>query len=223
MRGVEMAFSFEVDEDSVDIVFARSEAGARGKVARRQGVSFAEAEVERREAFDKYAPGPVTMEDFHDEGWTVSCQWCEHRVDGDCCYKCADNTGDDPYESPPPVAQDGLVYCNKNCRDNQLAYWQRIKAAKASATEQLLVKWPWVVPLGAWVGGHGGECKCYDTNRENICVRFKVPGGELSEKTIDGNAFHNTFCATCKHVWIARGDYEAWHALATVKPDVVVG
>ena len=52
-------------------------------------------------------------------------------------------------------------------------------------------------------------------------MRFKVPGGALSEKTQDGNAFHNVYCHGCKNVWIARGDYARWLEL-TVKPDVVV-
>lgn len=154
---------------------------------------------------------------------------------------------EDAYEEElgGPVTADGWVYCNQKCLDRETARLARQKARKEEATAALAASHPFVRILRASVGGTG-ECEgkpedgffeptsryerdrkprkkaCFDVEPDNVVVYFKVPGGELSETTSDGNAYYNAYCHRCRGMWIAKGDYAAFEC-AAVTPDAVVG
>jgi hypothetical protein len=256
-------------DDGVQVVFARNEARAMILAGQQSGGGKGDrSEVTRVQNFDKYITAGTKeganpdQADFFDEGYTVTCSECEHRVanDEDPCWRCADNAVEEAAENLEGDAQvdedaiaqslggavtaGGMVYCNRRCLDRETARTARHKARKAEAKEALARKYPFVRILGASVGG-AGECEglpedgyhpperyarpgdkprkktCYDADHDNVTVRFKVPGGEVSESTSDGNAYHNVYCHRCGHLWIARGDYAAFECHA-VTPTAVV-
>lgn len=250
-----LAWQFDLGDrdDGVQVVFAASEGRAMVYAGRQSGGGKGDrSPVTRVPAFDKYATHAgdnPTSADFWDEGYTVTCFECEHRVDAEPCWRCAETIAEETGSEPDddaighPLASNGHVYCSQRCLDRFTARCERVKARKAEAVAALLAKHPFVRVLGTWVGG-AGECEgkpedgfhapdptlkseqprrkrtCFSVDPENVNVRFKVPGGALSETTADGNAFHNVYCHRCGYLGIARGDYDAFECLA-VKPDVI--
>lgn len=243
-------------DDGVEFVAARSERGAAVLALRQLGCPSRRlgefgVELTRCEAFDKYAVrtgvGDVTDEQRFDAGWPVFCWECEHRLDDDVpCDSCAqDHPDEDGDYDDFPVVSGERVFCAARCLINFQERHRRVAEKKRLATAALLARFPFVTPLGAWVGSTGECCggegaqkdamppnrarkgktrppTCYDVDHENVVVRFKVPGGGLSETVVDGNAFHNVYCSGCRQAWIARGDYAAFEC-ASVRPDAVVG
>ncbi len=206
MRPSLKAYSFEDYDDCLKIVFARSEAGARGMLARLSGQDFHRCQVDAHPRLDKYAPGPVTHENLINEGWWVTCWGCERRVEDD-----GDDQDDDGEPVGPWVASNGFVYCGQKCLDEQMGRWARVKVKKEQVVISLLTKLPLVKPLHPWVGGTG-HCECFRRDHENVCVHFKVPGGGLSEKVNDDNA-PNSYCLGCDQVVVCRGDIEAFRSM----------
>jgi hypothetical protein len=180
-----------------------------------------------------------SSEDFWNEGYTVTCFECEHVVGTDPCWRCiefavaeaanrleGDGTVDeDAIEQAVgvPLAFEGGVFCCQGCVDAYTARRDRRKTKRAAAEAALLERFPFVRVIRSWVGGSGacdrdrepaGAKKCYDRDPDNVCVDFKVPGGELSEKTADGYATHNVFCYGCQRAWVAKGDLDAFRCHA---------
>lgn len=71
-----------------------------------------ERAVHRAPAFDKYAPGPVTTEQYLAEGWYWQCGECERQVW-------------DEHEGRI-ITDDGRVYCDATCADRALESNEKI-------------------------------------------------------------------------------------------------
>jgi hypothetical protein len=256
-------------DDGVQIVFARSEKNAELRAGRDSGGGRGDrTEVTRVPDFDKYVTSHTksgdnpTTEQFWNEGYTVTCWECEHRISGDDpCSRCQERLVEEAAEllegdaevdedaiegelGSPVADEHGNVYCSQACLDRLVARHERQKARKAEAKAAFAAEYPYLRIVGVSICGVG-ECKgkpedgyherhrydpvdqkprkktCHDVDGDNAVVRFKVPGGELSEKTSDGNAHFNNYCHRCGGMWIARGDYPAFECLS-VRPDVVV-
>jgi hypothetical protein len=200
------AFYFQCADEGVDFVFAETSLDAK--------VIADVDEVTAAPEFDKYSPGPVLDSHRFSEGWPVLCRYCDHELLDGFCQTCTDENEDDM----PTVIDGSCVYCDEECHLNHIAQIARIDGAKQEARAELLKTAPFVIPMHSHVGAPG-DCTrlCFRNNPENIVVWFKVPGGTLSEKTQDGNAFHNAYCHGCGGIWIARGDKEAWDAAMAKK------
>ena len=219
------AWFFDLDE-GVEIVFARSEAGARAIACRHSGCSWAEQEIRRCACFDRYGTrtGQVGVSDSqrYQEGWPVVCAWCEHRLTnaGEVCERCNEDC-EDAGLALPIVVDGDVVYCTRECRRKHLEQWERQRQLQATARQDLLDLCPFVEVTGSSSGGPAG-CQCFAGNQDNVLVFFKVPGGDLTGRTSQGNHYHNVFCAGCGTVWVARGDLEAFRGLQEVRPDLIV-
>jgi hypothetical protein len=230
--------------DGVEFVFARSRAGAANLAAKALGIPRGQSvEVTRAVDFDKYGTsarvGGVEDADRFAEGWPVACWDCEHHIDSDePCWRCAEVREEEGLPELDdanclPVVSGNRVFCSHVCLERFEERCTRIKDKKATATAALLKRAPFVRVLGASVGAPG-ECvgpgfqailrdppnrhprksSCFDQDHENVMVRFKVPGGNLSELMSDDNAFHNVFCFGCGRIWVAKGDTDAYLASA---------
>src|SRR6185312_8519935 len=150
-----LAYGYDVADDEYEIVFARSEAGARAIVARRMGLTFKEAVVNREPAFDRYAGSKrtgsgVTDAERFSAGWSVPCNDCEHLVNDSGCWKCEDEGLE-----APGVVHGEMVYCSERCLEAYTARLDRIRVRKAEMVAELLARCPFAQPLFSWVGCPG--------------------------------------------------------------------
>ncbi len=225
-------FGFPVDDGDhawVDFVFSASNEEAAAEVAGQHGVDVESVGLTHYADFDQYSPGPVPAKALLDYGWTVSCAHCEHHIiGGDGCYECIADAADNVDAADiGPVCDGKQAYCNATCRGTELAYRERIRQRKLDIREMLLKKFPFVEPTSAWVGSGGsGDCGCYKSDHENVCIHFRVPGGGLSDRSNSDGGSHNYFCFGCQQAWVARGDGEAfreWRSgKRTLQPDLIV-
>lgn len=220
--------------EGVIVLYARSEAGARSLGRRWSGLSFGEVEAVRHPQFDKYATDRhtgdlVENDEMFAEGWRVPCASlvCDHLVDGgdDLCEKCWDNREDEEgiedADAWPVVIRDGFVYCSQRCVDEEIAYVTERRRLFQEARDALLHRHPFVIVTSSWLGATGqceGDCR---NSRMNACIHFRIPGGDLDDKTREGNHCYNSYCHGCKNCWIARGNLEAWQRQVADKPVIV--
>ncbi len=93
------------------IVFAENSRAARQSCwPDRCDCAYIEQTVRRAPKLDKYAPGPLTIEDYLAEGWFWECHDC-----GEQCW-AEDN----------PVVAGELVFCNEACFRNALVNCEKM-------------------------------------------------------------------------------------------------
>ena len=68
---------------------------------------FVEVSVIRAPSFDKYAPGPVSIEQYLSEGWYWNCGGCEQLL----------------YEDDRPVIAADRCFCNRACVELARKRW----------------------------------------------------------------------------------------------------
>lgn len=93
--------SCEDDDHGAEIAFAdrgRDLAGSRIDAC---DCGFVDRHVHRAPEFDKYAPGPVTVEQYLAEGWYWNCQNCERMCFADIA----------------PIIIGDSVFCSRECCD----------------------------------------------------------------------------------------------------------
>jgi len=79
--------------------------------------------VRRAPEFDKYAPGPVTIDQYLDEGWHWECSGCSQLV----------------YRDDDPVIVDSYVYHGIECVKRDRDRWQRREGEKWHESAEELV------------------------------------------------------------------------------------
>lgn len=196
-----LAFSFETYDFGTQIIFAENEQEAVHLADMEHGVE----EVKRVPCFDKYSPGPIKDDEYLEEGWTIGCLHCEHRLSNYECDECETSVAIDE--------ETGSTFCSEECLEDYKAERVRIKEKKQKATERLLKKVPFVTLGRAWIGGTGNcKNKCYDKDHENICIDLHFEGEKYN---------HSVYCDGCGKIWVAKGDKAAWDCIS-VQPSVIV-
>lgn len=87
------------DDHGCCVAFAENRTKARCKDTRDCDCDFIDVRIVRAPSFDKLSPGPVTAQQYLDQGWAWCCGYCENMV----------------YDDDNPVIIKDRVYCNRNC------------------------------------------------------------------------------------------------------------
>lgn len=141
----------------------------------------------RKPQYDEYEElGYVPFHRLYADGWWFTCWHCESRINDDC-------------ESP--VIGEEIAWCSQQCKDDWEARKGRIRQKRREAEEALRAKYPFVNNIRSWVGGVGPCRECFDTDRENIAIKFEFAGSKTN---------NNSYCHGCKRTWICNGDADAW-------------
>ncbi|MBN9687103.1 MULTISPECIES: hypothetical protein [unclassified Corallococcus] len=114
-----VAWVVELDDEHHEVVFERSEARARVRGARKEGLDARDAKARREPRLDAHAPGPVPAQALLDIGWRFECSYCNHEVDGEGCWRCAEAAEEESgheEEWAPPVTHGQDVWCSEGCR-----------------------------------------------------------------------------------------------------------
>lgn len=161
----------------------------------------------RAEWADKYAPGPLSAQQWMENGYTYSCAYCEHQLslsDGYCDDCAGENDEDDLCEENAGIVFDGdSVYCGAGCQRMDREEFERRKAAREKCKADFLEQFPFATVTDVW-NGSIPKCKCFHENHYNACLHWTIPGGMPG-------GFTNTFCGGCKKAWVCNGDLEAFN------------
>ena len=172
----------DYDEPGEVVVFARNAMEARRlgvDELRNDGVDaeFDAVGAERAEAFDKYAPGPMTCRTYLAEGWHWSCSECEDMVTEDGCDECDARLEEaepcvegSPCERLHPVIREHEVFCNSTCAERTDAERARRANLKAKMRAEFERRWPGATHATYWTGPHEQEF--------TEGVEFRIPGGQ---------------------------------------------
>lgn len=115
-----VAWVVKLDDDHHEVVFERSEARARVRGARKEGLDARDTEARREPRLDAHAPGPVPAQALLAINWWLECSHCAHRVEEEGCWRCADNADEEAsheMEWAPPVTRGQDVWCSEACRE----------------------------------------------------------------------------------------------------------
>ncbi len=96
------------DDHGASIVFAETSKLARSEDLRDCDCEFIDKLVHRAKRFDKYAPGPVTIQQYLAEGWFWICSRCEGHI-----YE------DDPYV----LCGNDRAFCGVDCLVKELSHY----------------------------------------------------------------------------------------------------
>lgn len=103
--------AYKIDCDDPDhggeILFALRGKDLRGCGTENCDCPYIERHIARAPAFDKYAPGPVTISQYLAEGWYWTCSGCEGHVWGDEKYV---------------ILQEERIFCSHEC---VIRTWER--------------------------------------------------------------------------------------------------
>lgn len=113
-----VAWVVELYEDWHEVVFERSEARARVRGARKEGLEPHDVKARREPRFDAHAPGPVPAEALLAAGWWLPCEHCNHRVVDDGCPACveaAEEEAGHEVDWAPSVTCGQEVWCSEAC------------------------------------------------------------------------------------------------------------
>lgn len=101
------------DDHGMVVMFAERAKDLRGHRSRDScDCEYIEIAVRRASDFDKYAPGPVTVEQYLCEGWFWMCQNCDVA-----CF----------HDSSPIIIDDQL-FCGRECLIRYIAGWEQAKS-----------------------------------------------------------------------------------------------
>lgn len=213
---VKKVVAYQVSEDYEGhsaIVFASSSAAARREGANELDQEWETVSCTRLQWADEYAPGPVPDLVKVDNGWWITCNGCEVRVDN----------GLEAYDSYTgvtrrlrPVEDDRGFFCCVGCRTSYLADREARKRAEQrvlnTLTTRLSKTLPTATPIKGWMDriGHVYVARDKVTRRyvaEQAYVNFTFPGSKYDSGKLGlekkGEAPTITVCV---------GDLEAFKA-----------
>lgn len=144
------------DEGHSVIVFATNGATARREGGNELKLLFEEVESCKRAPWaDQYAPGPVPLHAYLDNGWWFECQHCGVRFDDEGRHGEGDDDRDDDFE---PVEDGEAHYCSPACKMADWAEKRERSAHICAAIEAASTIWPMATRIDAdkYSNGSGG-------------------------------------------------------------------
>lgn len=203
-----VAWVVELEDDWHEVVFERSEARARVRGARKEGLDPHDTKARREPKFDAHAPGPVPAEALLGLGWWLPCEHCNHRVEEEGCPACAEAVEEDvghEVDWVPPVTRGEQVWCSEECRAAE-ARERGVRRANAAAARASAVAvlpeatvtvdfHPSASAVELWLRVPG----CKDT------VSFYWPSGKFSVSPRDLAALRSALGRNPLETWEAEG------------------
>lgn len=190
-----IAYTHLNEHDYLDIVYAVDEVELNAMQL---------DELKRAEWADRFAPDGPTDRDWLENGYTIGCYFCEHRLTrGEFCDECCDGCNDDhPVVNGIVFDAQGHAYCGEHCLDGQNRMEERNRKAKEDCKASFLKKFPYATVTDVWIGGPG-QCDCFSKDNYNAALHWTIPGGKIKHG--------NSYCGGCKKAWVCNGDLEAFN------------
>lgn len=183
------------DEGNCVIAFATNSAAARREGGGKLGLEFEEVESCTRAPWaDQYAPGPVPMHAYLENGWWFECNHCGVSFDANGRHDANDR--DDEFQ---PVKDGGLNYCSPTCKMEHWAENRDRTARQLAAIEAVVTRWPMATGVTAYECSRPWPSRDYEMRAQFTlpCVRYPVswvPGaGEVSVSQCDAEDFKRLY------------------------------
>lgn len=114
------------DPETSEVIFARSNVEARRRHTDNQGTDFNSAQITRKKAFDRYAPGPIPPKALMHDGWYFECH---------CCGRRLSYSDDDTWADDDAIAEMKEIAEHNAAIDAELAAFDAAEAAKPTPDE----------------------------------------------------------------------------------------
>lgn len=195
---------WEDGEDRCEIVFADTRNEAR-RAADTQDAEWLQITAKRAPKFDGLTnPRALSMMQLL-EGWWFFCVDCEHKVDVDGCWDCAEEeAGEDEYAGDRLdgafVTRNGDVFCSEDCYHSWIARIASYRGNRLGVCLDAVERWPGIEIV------HSNGLRGSNLNSFGAAggVTFKFPGGEHTVDWVRGNPM----------VTVMQSDAEAWKLFA---------
>lgn len=134
--------SCEDGDHGQQIVFSTSAARCRGmKPGDCCCCEYIDLHVHRAKEFDQYAPGPITIQQYLDQGWFWECSGCYKHI----------------YEDDKPLIIDGSVYHSRECVVRARKSWGGVDPERCHESVMKAIR-----DLDAWLAANPDTGKEHD-------------------------------------------------------------
>lgn len=134
----------DADDSASVVVFSKLAVTARQRGANQLGIDFEEVgSCTRVKEFDQYAPGPVPISAYLEQGWWWECGHCGFTfTDEGLQSEDSDSVWPESQPFEPVTDKDGSAYCCMACMMAEYAEVQGDLAKVHAAIEAAQIHWP---------------------------------------------------------------------------------